>query len=700
MNTSSMNKVGVCLVGLLTVSAVGCGGDSDDDDSEPQADAMMGEPDTAEEPDTMGDPDTGDDMEGDAGMDAGETGGATEFQVTLENISGDSSLPTPFAPGTWAVHTSDNPFFEPGSEDPPEGLEQLAEDGGGGTLASTIEGGSGITSVGAFAPDPPGPITPGNSFSFSVEAEPSDGNLSLASMFVQSNDLFVAPESGGIPLFDDQGNPLESRDVSDQFAMWDAGTERNQAPGFGRDQAPRQDEKGDGAEEGVISEFNGATRALPVARGVVDVSVSQSDGTYTVTVENASASRGAIVTPVAPVFYAVHNTDWSFYTAGEEASGGLETLAEDGSPMGLVDAHSGDDGTKTVAAATTATGADEPGPAGPGQAFEFDVEPNSSNPHLSLAAMVVETNDAFLGLNGGPVPLMEDGEMRSAADVQAEIRRRLAIWDAGTEANQVPGAGTNQAPRQDEAGQGPTDPNSEVRPYADSTNDLSGEMAGGFLDLSVQHGSGDNEFDVTVTNTSDEIAYTGAVTPVLWATTQEGVALFETGTEASSGLESLAEDGDPSGLAGELPGDVVGSSGVLSTPTGAEQEGPLMPGDSYKATITVDSSTPQLHVASMVVPSNDTFVALGETGISLLDDSGNRRAEGDIASDIVGALSAYNAGTEADQAGAAGPDQAPRQEAPDTGPAEGNGTVHSLMDPVWSYPTVDEVLRVTVEPTN
>jgi len=34
------------------------------------------------------------------------------------------------------------------------------------------------------------------------------------------------------------------------------------------------------------------------------------------------------------------------------------------------------------------------------------------------------------------------------------------------------------------------------------------------------------------------------------------------------------------------------------------------------------------------------------------------------------------------------------------GTAEGNGSVRTLGDPVWSYPSVDEVLRVTVTPMN
>jgi hypothetical protein len=60
----------------------------------------------------------------------------------------------------------------------------------------------------------------------------------IASMFGQSNDLFYAAVSEGIPLFSG-GKPIQG-DITSKFALWDAGTEVNQEPGLGPDQAPRQ----------------------------------------------------------------------------------------------------------------------------------------------------------------------------------------------------------------------------------------------------------------------------------------------------------------------------------------------------------------------------------------------------------------------------------------------------------------------------
>jgi len=58
-------------------------------------------------------------------------------------------------------------------------------------------------------------------------------------MFAQSNDLFFAPEPNGIPLFDAAGR-ARSGDSPDSIVLWDAGTEMNEQPGAGPNQAPRQ----------------------------------------------------------------------------------------------------------------------------------------------------------------------------------------------------------------------------------------------------------------------------------------------------------------------------------------------------------------------------------------------------------------------------------------------------------------------------
>lgn len=86
----------------------------------------------------------------------------------------------------------------------------------------------GLTASGMFLPGQ----------TFMVTASPGD-RLQFATMFVQSNDLFFAPRDGGIALFDTGGRAMHGK-VTTRVALFDAGTEVNQPPGSGRDQAPRQ----------------------------------------------------------------------------------------------------------------------------------------------------------------------------------------------------------------------------------------------------------------------------------------------------------------------------------------------------------------------------------------------------------------------------------------------------------------------------
>lgn len=181
------------------------------------------------------------------------------FRVRIENVSGGSALPTPISPGAFAVHEEHKPFFT-GFRSASEGLERLAEDGRPGELAAEVEGAAGVRESGVFAGaetvadpnDPTGdvpgapPVFPGGAVEFVVAAAPGE-SLSLATMFVQSNDLFLAPDVTGIDVFDG-GDPVEG-DVSDQLALWEAGTEVDQPPGEGADQAPRQSEIGAGESE-------------------------------------------------------------------------------------------------------------------------------------------------------------------------------------------------------------------------------------------------------------------------------------------------------------------------------------------------------------------------------------------------------------------------------------------------------------------
>lgn len=183
------------------------------------------------------------------------------FKVKIENIGSPDGIATadgskyPFAlsPGLFIVNHKRQWFFNEG-EKASDGLELQAEDGNPEKLLRSLLTKVGSIYMGIFnAPvgsDKPGPLLPGNSYEFSFEG--TEGmKLNLIAMYGQSNDLFYAPKAA-LDLFDDNGNALTG-DITDKFLLWDAGTEVNQAPGIGDEQAPRQKMGNTGkAENGVV----------------------------------------------------------------------------------------------------------------------------------------------------------------------------------------------------------------------------------------------------------------------------------------------------------------------------------------------------------------------------------------------------------------------------------------------------------------
>lgn len=220
-----------------------------------------------------------------------ESRGDGRFTVTIANVSADSVVPGPLAPGVFAVHQDEAPLFTLGAPDRGEGLEALAEDGGPGGLAEVLASRTGtatplapgVFSVGhrvaplyrigrpdkgrglealaedgnaselagflANRPDEsgvfstpagaegPGPLLPGESYTFTFTARPGE-KLNVASMFVQSNDWFFGPSDWGLDLFR-RDQPLDGN-VTSAFHLLDAGTEVDQVPAFGADQPLRQ----------------------------------------------------------------------------------------------------------------------------------------------------------------------------------------------------------------------------------------------------------------------------------------------------------------------------------------------------------------------------------------------------------------------------------------------------------------------------
>ncbi len=205
---------------------------------------------------------------GPTAMAAGPDG---ERQVTLliENFIGNRVLKLPdgrfisahVSPGMYAIVYGDTVAFEPGKAASPA-LERQAEDGSPKLLIETLANRAGVRAVGRFMP--------GEAVTLTVR--PGD-RLVFTTMFVQSNDLFYAPSPKGIELFDAAGRLIEG-DATTAVTLWDAGTEINETPGVGPNQAPRQSAPNIGAaESGVMRPVNDGF-AYPAAQDVVRVTIT------------------------------------------------------------------------------------------------------------------------------------------------------------------------------------------------------------------------------------------------------------------------------------------------------------------------------------------------------------------------------------------------------------------------------------------
>lgn len=181
----------------------------------------------------------------------------TFFTVRIENVSTTETLATsagsvavPLSPGAYIVHRGDaSPLFESGAA-ASEALEMVAEDGDpAGYTAATGVPGAAVFNTPVDATEA-GPIGPGDAYEFTVSAVPGD-KLSLVTMFIESNDYFytLTDEDDSLSLFDEDGNPVTGNQ-SAGLALWDAGTEQDEALGEGPNQAPRQAAPDTGPDEG------------------------------------------------------------------------------------------------------------------------------------------------------------------------------------------------------------------------------------------------------------------------------------------------------------------------------------------------------------------------------------------------------------------------------------------------------------------
>ena len=167
---------------------------------------------------------------------------------------------------------------------------------------------------------------------------------------------------------------------------------------------------------------------------------------FTVRVENISQEQTAkdgTKWPFAlsPGLFVLHEREVRLFREGLPAVNGLEALAETGNPGEIVKVL---DGRQHMGHGVfnMPVGANQPGPIGPGGAYEFSF---SAKPgmRLSLAMMFGQSNDWFYAPKRQGIDLFNNGKPLSG-----DITGELMLFDAGTEVDEEPGVGPNQGARQ------------------------------------------------------------------------------------------------------------------------------------------------------------------------------------------------------------------------------------------------------------
>jgi len=376
----------------------------------------------------------------------------------------------------------------------------------------------------------------------------------------------------------------------------------------------------------------------------------------------------------------------------------------------------------------TPVGAMDPGGAGPGDMYSFSFEAGPGT-LLSFATMFVKSNDLFYAPSGEGIELFSGG-----VALTGDITSQIMLYDAGTEVNEEPGSGPNQPLNGGDAG---IVENGSVKEISEVMDGFTYPAVSENIKVSLEN-DGATGFTLTISNlagSSTPIApgvwvvhtaanplfevemadygfglealaevgdpsslaahldmnsgYVSPLAPGAWALHASGATpIFTMGSpDYGEGLESLAEDGDPSTLATSLLAkDGVTKSGAFNTPVGEAGPGALLPGNSYEFTFDAEEGD-YLSFATMLVHSNDLFFSPSDAGIPLF--SGGTALSGDITSSIM----LYDAGTEVNELPGVGLHQPARLNGGD----DENGNV-TIVNDGFTYPAVSSVVKITITP--
>ncbi len=305
--------------------------------------------------------------------------------------------------------------------------------------------------------------------------------------------------------------------------------------------------------------------------------------TYRVTVENISGNQ-----TITPVVAATHNNSFRLFKTGQEASNGIQQLAENGG----VPVLAGEVGANPNGASVEVLGS---APIAPGDYVSGLISTDPKHRRISLASMLICTNDGFAGQSSMVLP----------GGIGNERTYYANSYDAGTEVNTE--AYADLVPPCDGLGQtGESNPELAENGVVKRHRGISGSG-----DLTVaDHDWTDPALRITIERvavynvTLTNVTSGNPITPGVFATHGGSVSFFESGQAASNGIQQLAENGGVPVLVDELnAASGVGTVAVVGS-------APIAGGASAYAEVVVDDRYAYASIASMLICTNDGFGAV------------------------------------------------------------------------------------------
>ena len=354
-----------------------------------------------------------------AGAQSGSSGPEGTYLVTVENLTSGQ----PFTPPVAATHRGGTSVFAVGASASP-GIQGVAENGDVPGLVAELGADAKVGDI--VVGDAAGPVLPGQAVSFAITSERGHRFVSLASMLICTNDGFTGVDRLRLP-----GAPGTSTVV--EAGAYDAGTEVNTedfddlVPPCGPLTGVDSGGAGTGmsnpalAQGGVIAPHGGIAGVADLVPGVHDwadpvarITVTRIDGAahYEVTVRNATTGQ-----PFTPPVLVAHGGGFDLFEVGQPASSAVQGLAENGDVPEVAAAA---DGAPSVRAVVVG---DAPVAAGAEATYDLLTHPGAQR--LTVASMLICTNDGFTGLDGEALPRR----------VGESVTIALGAYDAGTEVN-------------------------------------------------------------------------------------------------------------------------------------------------------------------------------------------------------------------------------------------------------------------------